>query len=69
MAVDRRQRRADRRRLVGVVGRDAGRPAPGATAQLLAQALRPVRAEELVEARVVGRPELRDDDRGGFSPS
>jgi hypothetical protein len=69
MAVDRRERRSDRRRLVGVVGGDAGRPAPRASAQLLAQALRPVRPEELVETRVVGGPELRDDDRGGFSPS
>ena len=67
--MDRCQCRADRRRLVGVVRRDAGRPAPRPGLKLLAQALRAVGAEQAVEPRVGGRAELGDDYRGDFSPS
>ena len=54
MAVDRRQRRADRRRLVGVVGRHAGRPARARDrAAPRAGAPRRPAPKSVVEARVV----------------
>ena len=59
----------ERGRLVGVSGRDGGRPPPRAAAQRVADLRRPLRAQQRCEPGIGRGAERVDDHRRGISPS